>query len=194
MAGAFQCMFIRGAIFTLTKKHGSNKAARNADLKTIFRHLEFKHDNMLNTQCTRLVDVMSRRWNGVKSRDEFVARFSADKATRLDVASRSTHSLGVCQECERFSEWVESFPCKGKGMGKYLPGSAGSPSVETQTTPTDEAAAVLNVCADITNQEGWGQKFGRTFVESLVATGVVQAKETPTHRKGLKKLFLASPS
>ena len=79
-------------------------------------------------------------------------------------------------------------------MGKYLPGSAGSPSVETQTTPTDEAAAVLNVCADITNQEGWGQKFGRTFVESLVATGVVQAKETPTQRKGLKKLFLASPS
>ena len=72
-------------------------------------------------------------------------------------------------------------------MGKYLPGSAGSPSVETQTTPTDEAAAVLNVCADITNQEGWGQKFGRTFVESLVATGVVQAKETPTQRKGLKK-------
>ena len=104
MAGAFQCMFIRGAIFTLTKKHGSNKAARNADLKTIVRHLEFKHDNMLNTQCTRLVDVMSRRWNGVKSRDEFVARFSADKATRLDVASRSKHSLGVCQECERFSE------------------------------------------------------------------------------------------
>ena len=151
MAGAFQCMFIRGAIFTLTKKHGSNKAARNAELKTIFRHLEFKHDNMLNTQCTRLVDVMSRRWNGVKSRDEFVARFSADKATRLDVASRSKHSLGVCQECERFSEWVESFPCKGKGMGKYLPGSAGSPSVETQTTPTDEAASVLNVCADITN-------------------------------------------
>ena len=48
-------------------------------------------------------------------------------------------------------------PCKGKGMGKYLPGSAGSPSVETQTTPTDEAAAVLNVCADITNQEGWGK-------------------------------------
>ena len=86
MAGAFQCMFIRGAIFTLTKKHGSNKAARNVDLKTIFRHLEFKHDNMLYTQCTRLVDVMSRRWNGVKSRDEFVARFSADKATRLDVA------------------------------------------------------------------------------------------------------------
>ena len=72
-------------------------------------------------------------------------------------------------------------------MGKYLPGSAGSPSVETQTTPTDEAAAVLNVCADITNQEGWGQKFGRTFVESLVATSVVQAKETPTQRKGLKK-------
>ena len=187
MAGAFQCMFIHGAIFTLTKKHGSNKAARNADLKTIFRHLEFKHDNMLNTQCTRLADVMSRRWNGVKSRDEFVARFSADKATRLDVASRSKHSLGVCQECERFSEWVESFPCKGKGMGKYLPGSAGSPSVETQTIPTDEAAAVLNVCADITNQERWGQKFGRTFVESLVATGVVQAKETPIQRKGLKK-------
>ena len=145
-------MFIRGAIFTLTKKHGSNKAARNADLRTIFRHLEFKHDNTLNIQCTRLVDVMSRRWNGVKSRDEFVARFSADKATRLDVASRSKHSLGVCQECERFSEWVESFPCKGKGMGKYLPGSAGSPSVETQTTPSDEAAAVLIVCADITNQ------------------------------------------
>ena len=65
-------------------------------------------------------------------RDEFVARFSADKATRLDLASRSKHSLGVCQECERFSEWVESFPYKGKGMGKYLPGSAGSPSVETQ--------------------------------------------------------------
>ena len=187
MAAAFQCMFIRGAIFTLAKKHGSNKAARNADLKTIFRHLEFKHDDTLNIQCTRLVDVMSRLWNGVKSRDEFVARFSADKATRLDVASRSKHSLGVCQECERFSEWVESFPYKGKGMGKYLPGSAGSPSVETQTTPTDEAAAVLNVCADITNQEGWGQKFGRTFVESLVATGVVQAKETPAQRKGLKK-------
>ena len=89
MAGAFQCMFIRGAIFTLTKKHGSNKAARNDELKTIFRHLEFQHDNRLNIQCTRLVDVMSRRWNGVKSRDEFVARFSADKATRLDVASHS---------------------------------------------------------------------------------------------------------
>ena len=116
MAGAFQCMFIRGAIFTLTKKHGSNKAARNADLKTIFRHLEFKLDDTLNIQCTRLLDVMSRRWNGVKTRDEFVAQFSADKATRLDVASRSKHSLGVCQECERFSEWVESFPCKGKGM------------------------------------------------------------------------------
>ena len=187
MAGAFQCMFIRGAIFTLTKKHGSNKAARNADLRTIFRHLEFKHDDTLNIQCTRLVDVMSRRWNGIKSRDEFVARFSADKATRLDVASRSKHSLGVCQECERFSEWVESFPYKGKGMGKHLPGSAGSSSVETQTTPTDEAAAVLNVCADITDQEGWGQKFGRTFVESLVATGVVQAKETPAQRNALKK-------
>ena len=79
----------------LEKTEEKNPSVCNADLKTIFRHLKFKHDNMLNTQCARLVDVMSRRWNGVKSRDEFVARFSADKATRLDVASRSKHSLGV---------------------------------------------------------------------------------------------------
>ena len=67
------------------------------------------------------MDMISRRWNRAKSRDEFVARLSADKATRLYLASRTKHFLGVCQECEKYSNWVKSFPCKGKGMDKYVP-------------------------------------------------------------------------
>ena len=93
------------------------------------------------------MDMISRRWNRAKSRDEFVARLSADIATRLYLASRTKHSLGVCQECEKYSNWVESFPCKGKGMDKYVPGGVASfPAADNQTTPTSEAAAALNVC------------------------------------------------
>ena len=126
MAGVFERLYVRGTIFSLTKKHGSNKDARNADLRTTFRHIEFQDDKLLNKQCTWLMDVISRRWNEAKSRDEFVARFSADKATRLYLASCTKHSLGVCQECEKYSDWVESFPCKGKGMDKYVPGGVAS--------------------------------------------------------------------
>ena len=98
------------------------------------------------------MDVISRRCNGAKSRNEFVARVLADKATRLYLPSRTKHSLGVCQECEKYSDWVESFPCKGKVMDKYVPGGvASSPAVDNQTTPTSEAAAALNVCDNVTN-------------------------------------------
>ena len=99
------------------------------------------------------MDVISRHWNEAKSRDEFVARFLADKATRLYLASRTKHSLGVCQGCEKYSDWVESFPCKGKGMDKYVPGGVASfPAADNQTKPTSEAAAALNVCDTTTNR------------------------------------------
>ena len=100
-----------------------------------------------------MTNVISRRWKGGKSRDEFVARLSADKDTRLYLASRTKCSLGVCQECEKYSDWVESFPCKGKGMDKYVPGGVASfPAADNQTTPTSKAAAALNVCDSITNR------------------------------------------
>ena len=116
MVEAVQCLYMRGAIHELTKKHGTSVTRFNMFTSLFSSTTENLKNHHFDYNAHHLEGVIKRPWNKKKKRDDFEKRFSTARWTKLKTAAKEQHSLQSCSGCSAFTEWYAAFPGRSLRM------------------------------------------------------------------------------
>ena len=116
MAVAVQCMYMRGAIFELTKKHGAT-TKRYDSVQQLFPTIKENVPlHRFNVIAARLVATMKRRWNGKLGRSEFLQRFSAERWKKLNNHQKKNPLKNVLHRMYHSREMACRFPSENPAV------------------------------------------------------------------------------
>ena len=183
MAVAVQCMYMRGAIFELTKKHGAT-TKRYDSVQQLFPTIKENVPlHRFNVIAARLVATMKRRWNGKLGRSEFLQRFSAERWKKIEQSpKKKTHSRTCCTGCTTLGKWHAAFPARTLQLKSLL--KVGKKDVAKAATRAkeDPATALREMKQD------WLNKTGRNLEDDLVMLPETSLARKPTKAERKQQL------
>ena len=174
MVEVVHCLFMRGAMYELTKKHGKTHARFEHFAMQFSSTAENLPHQRFQKVAHRLLTVIKRPWNKTLKRTDFEKQFNIARWESFSEDEKKTHTLQKCKGCSVFPQWYTAFP----GRSVRMRSLASDVQKMTPTTPLTsqeqrvEAVEALKVA--------WKNKTGHNLEDDIMATPTTSLQRKPT--------------
>ena len=182
MVEVVHCLFMRGAMYELTKKHGKTHARFEHFAMQFSSTAENLPHQRFQKVAHRLLTVIKRPWNKTLKRTDFEKQFNIARWESFSEDEKKTHTLQKCKGCSVFPQWYTAFPGRSVRMRSL------ASDVQKMTPTTPPTSQEQRVEAVEALKVAWKNKTGHNLEDDIMATPTsLQRKPTDYQRKKSNK-------